>query len=196
MALSLWGSVGESRRREARARLYVEHLMADPPGDIVLRLAAAGDADDDHARWELRYALRAIGYLVSERDALDDRTSAEVARAISDAQEADPNVAHDRRTVAQRQFNERLRDYRAALADRTATAAPAERIGRVLLSYARSGSPSNADARFAAEVVAELIAQCNAALREAYGEASLPVDTAPSELVRGRGDETTGRRGG
>jgi hypothetical protein len=196
MALSLWGSVGESRRREARARLYVEHLMADPPADIVLRLAAAGDADEDHARWELRYALRAIGYLVSERDALDDRTSAEVAHAIDDAQEADPNVARDRRAVAQRQFNERLRDYRAALADRTATAAPAERIGRVLLRYARSASPSNADARFAAEVVAELIAQCNAALREAYGEASLPVDTAPSELLRGREDEKTGRRGG
>ena len=184
MALSLWGSVGESRRREARARLYVEHLMTDPPGDIVLRLAAAGDADEDHSCWELRYALRAIGYLVSERDALDDRTSAEVAHAIDDAQEADSNVARDRRAIVQRQFNERLRDYRAALADRTATAAPAERMGRVLLRYARSSAPSNADARFAAEVVTQLIEQCNVALREAFGEASLPADTAPSRVAR------------
>jgi hypothetical protein len=147
--------------------------MADPPDDLVARLAAVGDGDEDHARWELRYALRAIGYLVSERDALDDRTSAEVAAALGEAHAADANIAANRRAVARRQFNERVRDYRAALADRTATPAPAERIGRVLLGYARVSAPSNADARFAAEAVAQLIEACNAALRAAYGEARI-----------------------
>jgi hypothetical protein len=149
----------------------------------VLEIAAAGDGDEDHARWELRYAMRAIGYLVSERDALDDRTSSEVAAALHEAHESDPNVAPKRRAVAHKQFNERLRDYRAALADRLATPPIAERMGRVLLGYARARPVNAADVRFASETAAELIAQCNAALREVYGEASLPADVPPSAIA-------------
>lgn len=181
--MPLFGSFGEAKRREMRAREYVAALMTEPPQELVLELAAAGDDDEDHARWELRYALRAIGYLVSERDALDDRTSSEVAAALHEAHEADPNVAPERREVAHKQFNDRLRDYKAALADRLATPPIAERMGRVLLSYARAASANAADVRFASEAAAELIAQCNAALREVYGEASLPADIPPSAIT-------------
>jgi hypothetical protein len=182
--------------RERRAETYVAGLVQDPPDVLVARLAAASDGDEDHARWELRYARRAIGLIVAERDALDDRTSSDVAAALGDAHENDSNIATDRRAIADRQFNDRLRDYRAALADRTATASPAERMGAVLLGYARATTPTNASLRFAGEAIAELVAECNAALRAAYGEADLPADLPPSALVektRRREDEKTRR---
>lgn len=155
--------------REARAAEYARALMADPPEDIVDRLATVGDGDRDHAQWELRYALRAIGYLVSERDALDDRTSSEVAAALSDLLTADSAVAADRRDIAGRQFNERLRDYRAALGDRLSPDEPAVRVARVLLRYARARTPDTNALTFAAAAVESLTAQCNEALREVYG---------------------------
>lgn len=182
MALAdLFGSWRAERGRAARARQYVASAMAEPADDAIRALAAAGDGDEDHARWELRYARRAIGLLISERDALDDLTASDVAAALDDAHIRDQRIAPDKSAVAAQQFNERLRDYRAALADRAAGAGTSERLGRVLLGFAKAAS-DEAAATMAADLAGAMLSECNAALRAAYGEASLPEDVKPSEL--------------
>ncbi len=115
----LFGSWRAERGRAARALRYVASAMGEPDDAAVQALASAGDSDQDHARWELRYARRAIALLVSERDALDDQTSSDVAAALDAAHHSDPRVAPDRREVAGRQLNDRIREYRAALQDRS-----------------------------------------------------------------------------
>src|SRR5687767_8196831 len=104
MSLAFLRALREGRGRDDRARRYVAAITAEPATDLVVALAAIADHDADHARWELRYARRAVGLLVSERDALDDRTSSEVAAALAVARDTDPGVAPDRRDVADRQF--------------------------------------------------------------------------------------------
>ena len=72
------------RDLQRKADRYVERLVAEPGDDDVRWLAhAATRGDTDHARWELRYAKRALGLLTAERDALDDRTGSLVARALT-----------------------------------------------------------------------------------------------------------------
>lgn len=166
----------EERGRDTRARDYVAALMTEPDASLVARVAAAGDRDDDHARWELRYVRRAIGLLVAERDALDDRTSSDVAAALELARNSDPNIAADRRAVSDRQFNERLSAYRAALHERGANASSAERLAKVLLRFAGAGAPRDEDVRVACETMSALVTECNVALRGAYGEVTLPTE--------------------
>jgi hypothetical protein len=168
--------------RESRARAYVAFVMEDPPESEVTALAAAGDADDDHARWELRYARRAFGLLIAQRDALDDRTASEVAAELERAHAADPRIAADRRHVSARQFNERLTTYGAALNDRTSPAGTSERLGRALLAFSRATHPGDDAVAFAADVCATIVAGSNLALQQSYGEARLPTET------EGKGD--------
>ena len=186
MPLSILQGWREERSRDGRARAYVERLMAQPENEIVHKLAVIGDGDEDHARWELRYAKRAIGLLVAERDALDDRTSSDVVAALGVALVSDPDVAPERRGIADRQLNDRLRGFRNALADRSVAGGTSERLGRVLLSYARALNSDAAAVAFAVDVVAALITECNTALRNAYGEANLPPDVVPSAFEKAR----------
>lgn len=185
MPLSILGGWREERDRGGRARGYVASLMAPPAGDVVQKLAAISDGDADHALWELRYAIRSIGVLVAERDALDDRTSSDVVAALGVALQSDPHVAPDRRAIAERQLNDRLRGYRAALADRGAPGGTSARLGRVLLSFARTKTQDDAAVAFAADVIASMVTACNGALRTAYGEVNLPPDVAPSAIRKG-----------
>ena len=164
------------RGRDTRAREYVNTLMAEPAADLAARIAGVSDHDEDHARWELRYARRAIGLIVAERDALDDRTSSDVAAALEAARELDPNVAADRRAVSDRQFNDRLAAYRAALRDRTTPLSAGERLGAVLLRFSGASAAHGDGARLACEAMAALVSECNAALRKAYGEVNLPAE--------------------
>lgn len=182
MALPFLRAWREVRGREGRAREYVATLMTEPPADFCVQLAAAGDGDEDHARWELRYARRAIGLLIAERDALDDRTSSEVAAELSVAHGADANIAPDRREIADRQLNDRLRGYRAAMADRSGTARTAERLAVTLLRFAGAPPGKSEAVPFAADVTGAMVLECNASLRKAFGEASLPADVKPSEI--------------
>jgi hypothetical protein len=178
----LFGSWRAERTRDARASRYVAAMMQEPPDDVVDVVARLGDADRDHAQWELRYARRAIGLLIAQRDALDDLTASDVAAALDVAQATDPRIGSDRRVIADRQFNDRVRAYRTALADRATTTPTAERLGRVLVTFA-GATPDNAAAQqIGAELAGNLVTECNAALREAYGEASLPEDIRPSEI--------------
>lgn len=180
---SLFGSSRANSARHARARHYVQTLMVEPPDDAVEALAVVGDGDRDHARWELRYARRTLGLLVAARDALDDRTASDVAAALEDAHRNDPNIAAGRIAVADRQFNERLAAYREAMAERGAELSTSERLGYVLLTFARATDRGGQHLSQAARVVGEMLGDCNASLREAYGEAQLPETVKPSEIA-------------
>ncbi|MFN2566804.1 MAG: hypothetical protein ABR499_17545 [Gemmatimonadaceae bacterium] len=188
-----WRAERDLRRRSVA---YVATLLEEPADADVRWLAeSATRGDVDHARWELRYARRAVGLIVAQRDALDDRTGSSVGRALADAFERDPNVATDRLAVARHQFNARLGAYRDVLtsrppAARTAGPRPAAtqtqvRLGQILLAFA--GGPVGPTAREvprAGEIVTSYIDAAHDALRNAFGAASLPEDVSPSALQR------------
>jgi hypothetical protein len=140
--------------------------------------------DEDHARWELRYARRAIGLLVAQRDALDDRTGSLVARALTEAFERDDRIDRDRRDLAERQFNARLSAYRDALSARVTDSAV--RLGQTLLAFS-GGSFREIDAnvRRAGDVVSGYEREANDALRAVFGTAALPEHIPPSALAGG-----------
>jgi hypothetical protein len=188
-----WRAERELRRRSLT---YVASLLEEPSdADAGWLARAATRGDLDHARWELRYARRAVGLIVAQRDALDDRTGSSVGRALAEAFERDPNIAADRLAVARHQFNARLGAYRDVLtsrppAARTAGARPAGaqtpmRLGQILLAFAGGpvGSTSGEVPR-AGEIVTSYIDAAHEALRNAFGAASLPEDVTPSALLR------------
>jgi hypothetical protein len=174
----------------------VATLLAEPSDEDARWLAhAATRGDLDHARWELRYARRAVGLIVAQRDALDDRTGSSVSRVLAEAFERDPNIASDRLAVARHQFNARLGAYRDVLtsrppAARTAAGRPAvaqtgTRLGQILMAFA--GGPvgrSAGEVPRAGEIVTGYIDAAHLALRDAFGTASLPEDVSPSALQR------------
>ena len=187
-----WRAERDLRRRSAT---YVATLLEEPSDTDARWLAdAATRGDVDHARWELRYARRAVGLIVAQRDALDDRTGSSVGRTLAEAFDRDPNVASDRLAVARHQFNARLGAYRDILtsrppATRTAGRPPgaqtATRLGQILLAFA--GGPVGSNAREvprAGEIVTSYIDGAHQALRDAFGVASLPEDVSPSALLR------------
>lgn len=174
-----------SRLLHKKADQYVSVLLGEPVDEDVTWLAAiATRGDTDHARWELRYARRAIGLLVAQRDALDDRTGSHVARAISEAFERDENIDRDRRELAERQFNARLSAYRDALGARVSDSAA--RLGQTLLAFS-GGSFREVDAnvRRAGDVLTGYEKDANDALRGIFGTAALPEHVPPSALAGG-----------
>lgn len=181
--LERWRALRDVR---VRAAAYAAALTAEPDPELAKWLAAtATDGDLDHARWELRYARRALGLIVAERDALDDRTASLVAAALSDAFRRDPAIASDRVSLAERQFNQRLAAYREALREREAGRSSLERVARTLLRFAGGERdwPPEAERRIA-EAAADFLARANAELRRAFGTAVLPEDVRPSSLGR------------
>lgn len=181
----------ERRDLRRRASEFVLGLEREPTTADVEWLARHGtDGDVDHAQWELRYARRALGLITARRDALDDRTPSLIARELTQSLASDPNIARDRRQVAERQFNARLRDYAAALerrepVDREPSRA---RLGRVLLGFAgRSDAIPDAEVGRAGDLLAGYLLEANDSLREVFGAATLPEDVAPSELQRRTG---------
>ena len=90
-SLRAWTLDRDQRRRAAS---YVAALCAEPAEEDVAWLSEHGtDCDSDHARWELRYARRALGLLAAQRDALDDRTASLVASELARALANDPAIA-------------------------------------------------------------------------------------------------------
>ncbi|MFN2400559.1 MAG: hypothetical protein ABR543_18270 [Gemmatimonadaceae bacterium] len=177
----LWRDWRVGRQLRANAEAYVDRLLAEPDEDDVRWLAREATGDDlDHARWELRYARRSMGLLTAQRDALDDRTGSAVARELGEVLGRDPAVAPGKLLVAETQFNVRIRAYTDALANREG-AGSVWHLGRTLLRFAGSSSPSSAEmvAR-ASEIVSSYLAEANAALRDIFGTASLPEDVLPS----------------
>lgn len=172
------------RDRRRRAAAFVRTLHVEPDATEVAWLArfvTAGDAD--HAAWELRYARRALGLVVAQRDALDDWTASLVARELAESLAADPHVAVGALPLAERQFNDRLASYREALVERSPEPLGV-RLADVLLAYAGAPDARPEQVARVAVVLARYVDEANAALREAFGVASLPDDVPPSEAVR------------
>ena len=159
--------------------------MQEPASADVEWLATdATRGDLDHAQWELRYLRRALGILVAQRDALDDRTPSEALRALVHRMQKDRNVDTGLLELAERQFNARLSAYRDAFLARGSGLATT-RVAQNLLAF--SGGPIRSDepaVQRGAEVVALYLAESNAALRESFGTAQLPDDVAPSKMAR------------
>ncbi len=188
-----WRAERDLRRRSVG---YVATLLQEPiDADARWLAEAATRGDLDHARWELRYARRAVGLIVAQRDALDDRTGSSVGRALADAFERDPNVAADRLAVARHQFNARLAAYRDVLTSRPPVARSAAprppgaqiqtRLGQILLAFAGGAvGPTAREVPRAGEIVTSYIDAAHDALRNAFGAASLPEDVSPSALLR------------
>ena len=180
---SLFGG-GAAREGRQKAAGYVRAIWADPAeADVEWLASTATGGDLDHARWELRYARRALGLLAAQRDALDDRTGSLVAHAVSEAMVSDPAVAVSAAALAERQFNDRLTAYRDALQQRSREA-PGTRLGRVLLVFAGSvRAARGAGLQPAGELLARYLDEANAALRQAFGSVELPEDERPSTLA-------------
>jgi hypothetical protein len=183
-----WRQWREEQARRRRASDYVAALTREPAEEDVAWLARFDRGGDlDHARWELRHARRALGLLVAERDALDDRTASDVGRALGVALRYDPNIASDKRPIAEQQLNARLAAYGEALRSRTTAESTGTRLGRALLTFTAASDATSfpADAlAHAGDLLARYLLECNGALREAFGAASLPEDVPPSALPR------------
>lgn len=174
----------EARERDRRTRLVVDGLRREPDeADVEWLADAAAGGDRDHARWELRYARIALGLVVAQRDALDDRTAADLSHACLVALEDDPRIATDLRDLAERQFSERLQAYREAMLLRGGSLQSADRVGRCLLAFASDGArTAGAPLAYSIELLQRYADEASELLRAAFGEAALPEDVKPSVL--------------
>lgn len=170
---------------ERRATGVARAALAEPDESDVRWLAERGTGgDEDHARWEWRYARRAFAIIVAQRDALDDRTGSAVAAAIGSALARDPMIDASKRKVAARQFNDRLAGYADILRDRDPSVPTSERLARALFAFAGTTEPSSADLLRGATALSAMLADLHGALALHFGSANLPPDVAPSELLR------------
>jgi hypothetical protein len=164
---------------------YVASLMSDPEAADVEWLAReATGGDSDRATWELRYLRRALGLLIAQRDAMDDRTGSSVAHQLALAMAADRNVAAPMVKLAERQFNERLAAYREMMHLRGSGEDFPERIGRALLLLSGSARVGPEEVRGAGSIVSRVAAAATEALGRSFGAVRLPDDVPPS-AVRG-----------
>lgn len=176
---------GGARSFERRAQQFAAAVGRDPdPAHAQWLASTATKGDLDHATWELRYARRALGVLVAQRDALDDRTGSAVARAVTDGFMTDPRVDPKMVDVAVHQFNARLSAYRDILQNK-AGAPLATRLGQMLLAFA--GGPIGRDQGEVArggEILAAYLDEAGAELEKSFGAPTLPEDLPPSALHR------------
>ena len=172
--LTDWRAARERRRRAAR---YLDALLVPPDAADIQWLASLAPSAQVAER-ELVFARRAIGLIVAERDALDDRTASDVAHQLADvvAREAraEPDVG--------RAWVERWRTYTATLAVRGDSESPAARLARVLLGSAGVTKPTTEQLVRATQFVLAVRTRANEALRAVFGVASLPDDVRPSAL--------------
>jgi len=185
LRIDFWRQWRAQRARRAQASSYVSTLLDEPAAADVRWLAqGATGGDEDHARWELRYARRAAGLLAAQRDALDDRTASLVSAALARAWRRDPQVAAERRDIATRQFNTRLAAYADALAEKGGRESTNERLARVLLGFAGRLDPTAAELDAAGARLTTYLGEASNALSVAFGAAALPDDVAPSQVAR------------
>jgi hypothetical protein len=182
--LPLFARWRAERELQRKAAAYVITLFREPdPVDVDWLNQTATRGDADHARWELRYARRALGLIAAQRDALDDRTASMVAKEISEAFARDHNIAAGMLETVERQYNARLSAYRDGLAARGGPPTLV-RMGQTLFAFA-GGSFRLKDGNIerAGELLAAYLAQANEGLRASFGTAALPDDVVPSEIV-------------
>lgn len=172
---------------EGRATAVARVALAEPDESDVRWLAERGTGgDEDHARWEWRYARRSFAIIVAQRDALDDRTGSVVAAAIGSALARDPMVDASKRRVAARQFNDRLAGYSDILRDRDPLTPTAERLARALFGFSGTAAPSPADILRGGTALSAMLTDMHATLALHFGSANLPDDMAPSAITPSR----------
>jgi hypothetical protein len=171
-----------TRERRRRAALYLAALRHDvAPSDIAWLARLTTPLSEKVALRELLFARRAVALIVSERDALDDRTASDVAHEL--AAEIAAEGRHD--SAAPSAWHERWRTYTGALAARGSTEAPAVRLARVMLQGAGVTNPGAAELQQGTQYISVVRSAANEALRKAFGAASLPDDVRPSALGAG-----------
>ncbi|HET9424404.1 MAG TPA: hypothetical protein VFO55_03460 [Gemmatimonadaceae bacterium] len=179
-----FGRWREDRDLERKADSYVGTLMREPAdADVewLARTATKGDAD--HARWELRYARRALGLIVAQRDALDDKTGSAVARVLADAMARDRSVDASTIEIAERQFNARMSAYRDGLDSRASGIPVTTRLGQTLFAFSGGAfRDAKDDVARGGELLTSYAAEANEALRAAFGTAQLPENVPPSAI--------------
>ena len=175
--MGMWAEWRAQRERSRRAAAYLGQLLRTPEQADVSWLSSLGVPEPVALR-ELTFAKRAIGLIVAERDALDDRTASDVAHQLA------PVISREARGTVDlgREWGERWRAYTAALAVRGSVEAPATRLARVLLAGARIAEPSADQLARTTQFVHETRSAANVALRDVFGVASLPDDVRPSAL--------------
>ena len=183
--MPLLGRWREDRGVQRKAAAYVASLMREPDdADVEWLSRSATKGDTDHARWELRYARRALGLIVAQRDALDDKTGSAVARELSDAVGRDHNVDASTVEIAERQFNARISAYRDGLDSRASGISVATRLGKTLFAFSGGSFRSATDELTRGGVLLErYVVEANQALRDAFGTARLPEDIPPSKIA-------------
>lgn len=177
--LALW-------RLKKGVKRFADWLWQEPSAADVEWLAShVTGGDVDRAAWELRYARRALGLLVAERDALDDRTASLVAQEIATRTKLDRNVAPGSVGLAERQFDHRLRAYRDVVLGVPASRLAAEPLARAFAELVVPGRelPAKVSERLGAMLLAYVLG-ANETLRATVGPAALPEDLPPSALVR------------
>ena len=175
----------DDRELQRKADAYVAALMREPAEDDVEWLAkSATKGDADHARWELRYARRALGLIVAQRDALDDKTGSAVARTLADAMARDRSVDASTIEIAERQFNARISAYRDSLDAKSSTIPATTRLGQTLFAFSGGAfRDAKADVARGGELLSSYAAEANEALRAAFGTAQLPENVPPSSVI-------------
>jgi hypothetical protein len=168
-----------ARERRKRAAVYLGAITQHvAPSDIEWLTKVTPGQDARLAVRELQFARRAIGLIVAERDALDDRTASDVAHQLAGVISAE---ARDN-SVAGRAWSERWRSYTGALAARGSTESPAARLARVMLAGSGVEIPSPEQLVRATQYILAVRTAANEALRTAYGAVSLPEDVRPSAV--------------
>lgn len=179
-----FGRWRDDRDLQRKADAYVASLMREPAdADVewLARTATRGDAD--HARWELRYARRALGLIVAQRDALDDKTGSAVARTLADAMARDRSVDASTIEIAERQFNARISAYRDGLDSRASGTPVATRLGQTLFAFAGGAfRDAKDDVARGGELLTAYASEANESLRGAFGTAQLPENLPPSAV--------------
>lgn len=181
-----WQRWQRERDRARRAERFVRELQREPEAGTVQWLARHGaHGDVDHARWELRYARRALGLIAAERDALDDGTASLVSAALASSLREDPAIPAPSLERVERQLSARVRSYSEALATRRAGVAVTSQLGTALLAFAGTGTEAyGAAVDGAAEIMRRYLDEANAALVHCFGAAELPDDAAPLAPAR------------
>jgi hypothetical protein len=181
----LFGRWREDRDLQRKADSYVASLMREPEdADVEWLAKSATKGDADHARWELRYARRALGLIVAQRDALDDKTGSAVARTLADAMARDRSVDASTIEIAERQFNARISAYRDGLDSRASGTPVATRLGQTLFAFSGGAfRDAKDDVARGGGLLNSYAAEANEALRAAFGTAQLPENVPPSALT-------------
>lgn len=174
----------EDRDLQRKADAYVASLMREPAdADVEWLAKSATKGDADHARWELRYARRALGLIVAQRDALDDKTGSAVARTLAGALARDRSIDASTIELAERQFNARISAYRDGLDSRASGTPVATRLGQTLFAFAGGAfRDAKEDVARGGDLLTSYAAESNEALRAAFGTAQLPENVPPSAV--------------